>query len=317
MLRREVVVLDRRKFIHSLMGLGVALSMWSPAVAQEEAKKKVAVCSTTQVADFVRQVVGDTWEVKCVLGAAQDPHTYETTSDDLAAVKAADICFENGWHLEGHDWMQKLGGNAGKTVVTCVNGIKPLEFDEDGTIVNDPHAWFSPKNATIYVNNIVKGLSQLDPENADEYELRADLFKIQLKALDHWTSLQVNAIPKDRRVLATHHDAFGYFCQAYGFKAVSPMGWNTEELTSVSIQQKQEVVEKLRTMGVRSMFVESSVNPELIQGIAKEAGVKLGGTLYADAMGEEGSAGETYIGMMRENVIKIVTGLKPDEEVQK
>ena len=131
-----------------------------------------------------------------------------------------------------------------------------------------------------------------------------------MRTLNHWIGVQVNAIPRSRRILVTHHDAFGYFSKAYGFTAVSPVGWTTGEMAGVAIDQRQKIVKQIRDLGVKSIFVESSANHELLDGIAKETGISVGGELYSDAMGELGSAGETYIGMMRENVKTIVEHLK-------
>lgn len=292
--------------------VGVALLFPNADIlfAQEETKKLVAVCSTTQIADFTRQVVGDRWEVVCVLAPGEDPHTYEVGNDDLLSVKRADLCLENGWNLEGHAWMSNLAKTAGKPVVTCVENVKPLKVDEEGETVNDPHAWFNTTNASIYVTNICNAVSKLDPDNAKEYKARADLYNIQLRGLNFWINETVNAIPKARRILVTHHDAFGYFSQAYGFKAISPVGWTTGELAGVSIEQRQAIVNQIRELGVKSIFIETSINRETLEGIAKETGISIGGELYSDAMGGKGSAGETYIGMMRENVLTIVKHLK-------
>jgi manganese/iron transport system substrate-binding protein len=277
---------------------------------EENAKQLVAVCSTTQVADFTRNIVGDRWEVVCVLAPGEDPHTYEIGADDSLAVKRADLCLENGWNLEGHSWMSKLATNAGKPIVTCINGVEALDIELDGETTKDPHAWFDTKNAMIYVNNIKQAVIKIDPENKTEYEARAKLYLIQLRALNQWVAEQVNAIPKARRILVTHHDAFGYFSQAYGFQAISPVGWTTGELAGVSIDQKRKIVDQIRELGVKSIFVETTINRELLDDIARETGIKVGGELYSDAMGGEGSAGETYIGMMRENVLTIVKHLK-------
>jgi len=303
--------------------LGIALVLFAvlacslnQASAQEkETKKLVAICSTTQTADFTRQIVGDRWEVICVLAPGEDPHTYELGPDDSVAVKRADLCIQNGWNLEGHGWMQKLAKDAGKPLVNCVENVKPLEIKEDTEegepkTVNDPHAWFDTKNAIIYVTNIRNYVSKIDPENADEYKARAALYIIQLRALNHWITEQVNAIPKARRILVTHHDAFGYFSQAYGFKAISPVGWTTSEVAGVSVDGRKQIVDQIRELGVKSIFVETSVNRKILDGIARDTGITIGGELYSDAMGAPGSAGETYIGMMRENVLTIVKHLK-------
>jgi manganese/iron transport system substrate-binding protein len=295
---------------------GLILAMLLPwcdsALAQDNSadRKRVVVCSTTQIADFTRQIVGDRWEVICVLAPGEDPHTYEVGNDDLLTVKRADLCVENGWNLEGHGWMKNLAETAGKPLVTCVDNVAPLLIQGNEEKVNDPHAWFDTGNAAIYMTNILNAVSNLDPAHADEFAARAKLYQVQIRALDYWIKEQVNAIPKNRRILVTHHDAFGYFSQAYGFQAISPVGWTTGELAGVAIDQRQQIVQQIRDLGVKSIFVETSVNRELLDGIARETGISIGGELYSDAMGPAGSAGETYIGMMRENVLTIVRHLK-------
>lgn len=303
-------------FLRSCFSFFIALSILTtalpPATAQghNSTKKLVVVCSTTQTADFTRNIVGDRWEVICVLAPGEDPHTYEVGNDDAFSVARADLCIENGWNLEGHSWMHKLADNSNKPIATCVAGVAPLLIELHGEPVKDPHAWFDTKNAMIYVDNIRKAVSKIDPENADEYDARTKLYLVQIRALNQWIGAQVNAIPKARRILVTHHDAFGYFGKAYGFKAISPVGWTTGELAGVAIDQKQKIVKQIRELGVKSIFIETTINRELVDDIARQAGVTVGGELYSDAMGAQGTAGETYIGMMRENVLTIVKHLK-------
>ena len=289
---------------------GWLLQLTETCAAQDNASRPVVVCSTTQVAEFARQIAGDRWEVVCVLGAGEDPHTYEVGNDDLISVKRSTLCLDNGWNLEGHDWMRKLATNAGKPIVSCVEGVKPLVTDEDGESVNDPHAWFDLDNAMIYVANVRNALRELDPDHAQEYNDRAKLYLLQLRVLKQWAAAQVNQVAKSQRILVTHHDAFGYFARAYGFRAVSPEGWTTGELAGVSIEQRQGVVKQIRELGVKAIFVETSTNEELLDGIARETGVGIGGSLYSDAMGPADSAGESFIGMYRENVLTIVNALK-------
>ena len=109
----------------------------------------------------------------CVLAPGQDPHLYEIKPGDAATVAKADLCLENGWHLEGKEWMKTLAKNAGKPLVTCVEGVEPLELEEDDQVIHDPHAWFSPRNATVYVRNITRGIAEVDPDHKAEYEARA------------------------------------------------------------------------------------------------------------------------------------------------
>ena len=292
----------------------VALSslMLSFAAYGEESRKPRIVCSTTQVADFTRQVVGDRCEVDSILKPGQDPHLYEPKPGDGDIVVKADLCIENGWHLEGKDWMRSLAKDHNKKIITCVAGIAPYELQEGDAKVADPHAWFSPLNATIYVSNILKGVQELDPAHRDEYAARADLYTQELRALHIWSHKQLSDIPSKKRILVTSHDAFNYFCKTYQFEPRSPAGWSTgQEIGGgVTPERMAKTVDSIRSAGVKAIFVETSVNKKLIQQIATEAGVRIGGELYSDSMGPPGSAGETYIGMMRENVLAIASGLR-------
>lgn len=283
-----------------------------PTVAAAQENRPVIVCSTTQVADFARQVVGDRMEVKSILAAGQDPHLYEKKPGDAQLVSTADLCLENGWHLEGNDWMRKLAEQTGRPIVSCTEGCMPLQVPGVEQAMHDPHAWFSCTNAAIYVRNIRDAVMKLDPEHEDEYRSRAALYLDQLRALNNWIVREVSKIPTEQRVLVTSHDAFNYFCQAYGLKSATPVGWSTgnEVGAGISPQRRHDTVESIRQHHVSAIFVETSVNPTMVRQIAKEAGVEIGGELYSDSMGAPGTAGETYIGMMRENVITIVEALK-------
>jgi manganese/iron transport system substrate-binding protein len=299
-------------FIPILLFIAGLLSFEANELRADE--KKIIVCSTTQTADFARQIVGDRCEVISVLAAGEDPHICTPGGNDSANVGRADLCLRNGWNLEGNSWMKTMANNAGKKLVTCIEGVEPLEaVGHEGT-AKDPHAWLDPKNAKIYVENIRDAVVELVPEHADEFRMRADLYILQLRALDQWIKRSLGTIPKNQRILITHHDAFGYFCKAYGMKTFSPVGWTTGELTGVSLQRKQEIIDEIRERGVPAIFVETSTNDDLLTGIAHDAGVAVGESLYSDAMGPSGSAGETYIGMMRENVVRIVKGLAPKKE---
>lgn len=271
------------------------------------------VCSTTQTADFARQIVGDRFRVVSILAAGEDPHLYKVVPRDARLVADATLCIRNGWNLEGNQWMEKLAANAGKPLVTCVEGIAPLELEEaEGHRVKDPHAWFSPRNAAVYVRNIQLGLAQVAPQHRDEFAARSELYANQLRVLHAWIQKHVNQIPVEKRVLVTSHDAFNYFCQAYRFRSAAPVGWSTgaEVGGGLTAARRQETVKSIRSFGVPAIFVETSVNEKMIKQIAEDAGVSIGGKLYSDSMGPPESAGETYLGMMRENVLTIVRGLK-------
>jgi len=280
-------------------------------VSAAEDKPRI-VASTTQTADIAKEIVGDRCEVICILGPGVNPHVYQPVPGDSRLVESADLCLENGLHLEGKNWMQSLAkDNGNKPLVTCTDGVQPLDLEYEGQMVKDPHAWFDPRNAAIYANNILKGIIEMDPEGEQEYKARTELYLQQLRVLDAWIEKQVSRIPPDRRILVTSHDAFNYFAARYGFKVRSPVGWSTgsEIGGGMTPERRKTVVASIRDFNVPAIFVETSVNPKMIKQIAQEAGVKIGGELYSDAMGEEGTAGETYIGMMRENVVQIANAL--------
>lgn len=288
-------------------------SVWA-----DRSNKPVIVASTTQIADFARQVAGDQAVVKSILAPGADPHTYNVTPNDVQIVLSADLCIDNGLHLEGKNWMATLAKDAQKPLLTATDGIQVLSVDEDGQTLADPHAWFSPKNAAVYVNNITKGIISLDPENSAHYKARAKLFLQQLRVLDAWIREQINTIPVQKRILVTTHDAFNYFCQEYRlneknrFLSIAPVGWSTgaEVGAGITPERRRKVIDSINASGAPAIFVETTINPKQIREIAKETGVKIGGELYSDSMGSEGSAGETYIGMMRENTLLIVNALR-------
>lgn len=276
--------------------------------------KKVIVASTTQIADMARNIAGESAVIRCILAPGADPHTYSPTPKDIDMVVSADLCLENGLHLEGKNWMATLARDAGKPIATCTEGLPPIEIPGQGATIPDPHAWFSIPNVAMYVHNIVKALTSLDPENKTAYAHRARLYLQQLRVLDGWIRETVSTIPPQRRVLVTTHDAFNYFCHEYRFNpdhrylSIAPVGWSTggEVGAGMTPERRKEVVDSIKNSGAAAIFVETTISPKLIREIARETGVDLGGSLYSDSMGDAGSAGETYIGMMRENILTIV-----------
>ncbi|PIE59547.1 MAG: ABC transporter substrate-binding protein [Desulfobulbus propionicus] len=284
----------------------------------KEGDLPVIAASTTQIADFTRQITGDQATVVSILAPGADPHTYQPTPADVQKVLAADLCIENGLHLEGKNWMATLAKDAGKPLLTATNGVDPIAIDEEGASIPDPHAWFSPKNVAVYVNNITRALTKMSPEHTGRYQARAKLYLQQLSVLDGWIREQVSQIPLHRRILVTTHDAFNYFCREYAFNeknnflSIAPVGWSTgaEVGAGMTPERRKKVVASIKASQTPAIFIETTINPKQIREIARETGVKIGGELYSDSMGAAGTAGERYIGMMRENVLLIVLALR-------
>jgi len=306
-----------RRILLAVLTCGLLLLAALLSEASEATTPFKVVASTTQIADFARQIVGDRGDVRSILAPGADPHTYQPTPADVQLVLAADLCLENGMHLEGKSWMATLAKDAGKPLVTATDGLEPLRITDGGESIMDPHAWFSPRNVAVYVNNITRAMMEFDPSHSKEYQARAKLYLQQLRVLDSWVREQVNQIPPQRRILVTTHDAFNYFCREYKFNpendflSIAPVGWSTgaEVGAGITPERRRMVVQSIKDSGAPAIFVETTINPKQIREIASETGVKIGGELYSDSMGPEGSAGETYIGMMRENVLLIVNAL--------
>ncbi|MEC9094020.1 MAG: metal ABC transporter substrate-binding protein, partial [Planctomycetota bacterium] len=149
-----------------------------------------------------------------------------------------------------------------------------------------------------------------DPTNESLYRSNASKYLLKLDDLDSWIRSELAQL-SGPKILATHHDAFGYFARDYDFEIVSLAKWSTEEIGGgTSLARRQELINAIRKQGVKAIFTESSINPEIMTVIAKETGAKLGGKLYSDAMGAKGSQGETYIGMMKANVTTLINALK-------
>lgn len=303
-----------------MRGILIVLFGLSLATGLAAEERPLIVCSTTQIADFTRQVVGDRMRVHSLLAVGADPHTYQPTPGDARLVTQAALVIENGLNLEGKNWMATLAADSGRPMLTATDGVRLLELSaqeqaEEG-YAHDPHAWFDPANAAVYVNNIARAVIALDPAHEGEYRARSELYLAQLRALDAWIRRQVAAIPPQRRLLVTSHDAFGYFCRSYGFAARAPVGWSTgaELGAGLTPDRRRQVVASIRESGVPVVFIETSVNPAVLSQIADEAGVRVGPSLYSDSMGAAGSAGATYLGMMRENVLALVAGLAGEDE---
>jgi ABC-type Zn uptake system ZnuABC Zn-binding protein ZnuA len=267
-----------------------------------------AVATTTMIADLVRQVGGHRVEVKGIMAPGGDPHVYKPVPSDAEAISHAQVVFVNGLKLE--HWIDDLihnAGGEGKRVVVVSDGVAARKSPFDAS-VPDPHFWFDVKRWRQAATNVEKALSALDAPGASVYAANARLYDAQLASLDGWVRERVKAVPAERRKLVTSHDAFAYFGESYGFQVVPVQGISTD--AEASTQDVARVVDLVKQVGVKTLFVETSVNPKLIEQVARETGSKVGGALYSDSTGPLDSPGGTYVGMVRDNVSLLVEGLK-------
>ncbi len=274
-------------------------------------------CTTSQVADAVRNIMGKNAEVTALMGPGVDPHLFRPKPSDVIKLRRADVVFYNGLHLEGRiaDTLERLAET--KPVIAMAQGLleaqdprlmKPTEFAG----YYDPHVWHDVELWSICVQYAADRLADYDPTRGDEYLANATAYRQELADLDAECRTKLATIPTNRRLLVTAHDAFGYFSAAYGLETIGLKGISTED--EADFQHLDEVRALLVARKIPAVFVESSTSPRLVNQLIEEcrsAGheVRVGNELYSDAMGSAGSGAEFYTGMIRANVTAIVDGL--------
>jgi len=266
-----------------------------------------AVSSINIISDIVQNIGGDKVDSYSICGVGVDQQTNQKNKKKKRKVSKSKIVFINGFNLE--HWIEEMIKGAGgeKKVVTVSEGITPMT-DEKGFGDPDPHAWFDVANVKTYAENIAIGLKEIDPENAEYYEANLKKYLSELESLDNWIKSEITKIPEDKRILITSHDAFRYFGRAYGLEVKGLQGISTE--AKVRTEDFKNIIDLIKEKKIRSVFIETSVNPKLLEQISDETGAQVGGTLYSDSIGNEGTDEGSYIGAVKFNVNTIVNSLK-------
>ncbi|KPV60080.1 manganese transporter [Paenibacillus sp. A3] len=308
-----------KRFIMTIMFLALAVSLAACGASKEKenaAPGKVKITATIgMIADIVKQVGGEHVEVTGLMKAGVDPHLYKASQGDLKKLDQADIIFYNGLHLEGKmtDVFEKMEKTKPTVAVTKNIPESKLRGMEDGTGAHDPHVWFDVKHWISVTETVRDELSKHDAANAADYKKNAEAYIKQLEELHQFAKEQIASIPEKQRVLVTAHDAFGYFGDAYGIKVMGLQGISTaSEYGSKDVSDLRDF---LVANKIKAVFVESSVPKKSIEAViegAKKQGheIQIGGELFSDAMGEEGTPEGNYIGMVKHNINTIVQALK-------
>jgi len=285
-----------------------------------------AVASFSILGDLVKNVGGEAVAVTTLIDPGVDAHTYDPAPADLVVLAEANVIFENGLGFE--PWLDGFFESTQPpgTRVVVTEGITPREVGQDadeheeeedagdGHGQFDPHVWHDVANVIILVGNIRDALVATDPVRAELYEANAAAYIAELEALDASIREQVGTLPPERRKLVTSHDTFGYFADAYGFEVIgTALGSISTEAGDPSARDIATLITQIEEAGVPAIFAENVANPDLMESIAAEAGVVLAPPLYTDALGPQGSPGETYVGMMQSNVTTIVDALSGDQ----
>lgn len=302
-----------------LLGLAGCQSEDVPEASAGPAGYPYQVTATVgMVADIVREVAGPRAEVTGIIGEGVDPHLYKPTSTDVKRLQAADVIFYNGLMLEG---------KMADVLVAVARKGKPVHavtetIAEEGDYVivddeshHDPHVWMDVKGWMKAVEVVRDALAAYDPDNAGEYESRAEAYLGGLVELDDYARQSIGSIPEDLRVLVTAHDAFGYMARAYGLEVRGIQGLSTE--SEAGVQDIERLVSLLAEKKIPAVFVETSVSDKNVRALlegarAKGHELRIGGELFSDAMGEAGTYEGTYLGMIDHNVTMITRALGGD-----
>jgi zinc/manganese transport system substrate-binding protein len=289
---------------HHLSRLIAALALLANSGAFAQSKLHV-VASFTVLADLARNIGGDRVAVTTLVGPNGDVHSYVPTPADAKALAGAKLVVLNGLGLEGATgrFMETAARDAKGVIASA--GITPLRAA--GEV--DPHAWQSIGNAKIYVTNIRDALIAVDPAGKGVFDVNAAAYLRQLDALDAEVKADIAKIPPDRRKLITTHQAFGYFAAAYGIEFIAPHGLATE--AEGSARDVAQIIKQIRAEHIPAVFLENVTNPRLMEEIARESRVRLGGTLYSDALTPPDGPAPTYIDLIRHNVNQLVAALAP------
>jgi len=301
-----------RRRVLTLVGAAMALP-FGAATALAEAPLKV-VATTGMIADAARQVGGDLVEVRALMGPGVDPHSYRQTRSDIVAMTRADLVLHHGLYLEAqmeaffHDFGRK------RPLVAVAEALprEALRGHDDYENKFDPHVWMVPDLWTQVVAEVQRALTEVHPEAAEVFAANARAHLAEIDALSAYAKKTLAGVPDPARVLVTAHDAFGYFGDAFGFEVMGIQGISTE--SEAGLNRIGALVDALVERKIGAVFVESSVSDRniraLIEGAAaKGHRVRIGGELFSDAMGPDGTYEGTYVGMIDHNVTVIASAL--------
>lgn len=282
---------------------------------QKDNNKLYIVATTGMIADIARNIGKDSVSVTALMGPGVDPHLYKATQGDLGKLQNSDVVLYNGLHLEGKmgevfEKLQKI-----KTVIPIARSIEEdlLLSDPTFTTAHDPHIWFDVSIWASTINEVERTLIIADPESKQYYHQNAEAYREKLLKLHEWVTTQIATIPAEQRIMITAHDAFNYFGRAYDIEVRGLQGIST--LSEFGLKDRVDLVNFIVERKIKAVFVETSVSEKNIKAIIegceqKGHKVMIGGKLFSDAMGAEGTPEGTYEGMVKANVNTIVEALK-------
>lgn len=277
------------------------------AVISATNDKIVALSTFTIIADMVGEVGGDKVESISLTKPGAEIHGYQPTPDDLVQASKADIMFENGMNLEV--WTEKLRASIPDVpVIKVSDGVQVQYISEDAYAGKpNPHAWMSPEQGLIYVENIRKGLTAQAPQHADYFAARAEAYSDEIRAVDKQLEVALSQLPENNRVLVTCEGAFSYLTTDYGLTEKYLWAINSE--SQGSPQQVAKIIEVVKEKQIPAVFCESTVEPRIQQEVVAATGARFGGTLYVDSLSPADGPASTYLKQLQHTADTIINGL--------
>lgn len=296
----------RQLFLTTMVGLFLVAAAMSPAFANSKFK---AVTTFTVIADMARNVAGDAAEVVSITKPGAEIHNYQPTPGDILKAQNAKLIFWNGLGLEL--WFEKFFNNLSNVPSVIVSeGVEPMGIAKGPyTGKPNPHAWMSPKDAVIYVENIRKAFVKHDPENADTYNRNAESYKKRIEQALAPVRKVIDAVPEERRWLVTSEGAFSYLARDFGLKEVYLWPINADQQGTP--QQVRAVIDTVRKHKIPAVFSESTISPAPAKQVARETGARYAGVLYVDSLSEKDGPVPTFLDLLRVTSQTIADGLKP------
>jgi zinc/manganese transport system substrate-binding protein len=286
--------------------LFTSLSLFSFSLSMYAQDEPMVVSSASIFADMASAIGGDLIESVSIVPIGGDPHIYEPTPGDIRKLLNADLILQNGLTFEG--WITDLIKNSGSKapVVTITEGIAPITSAQHLNAV-DPHAWMEPVNGKVYAHNIKNALLQLLPDHHEQINVQFESYIEALDSLDMYIKEQIARIDTHKRILITSHDSFHYYGKRYGLQLESVLGTSTD--ADVRTSDLMRLNEVIQSHNIPVVFIESTINPKLLNQVAADNGISIGGKLYSDSLGDKDSPASTYLKMVRHNTDVIVGGL--------
>ncbi|KAF6666397.1 metal ABC transporter substrate-binding protein [Pantoea sp. EKM101V] len=284
------------------------------ATSSNAAEKFKVVTTFTVIADMAKNVAGEAAEVTSITKPGAEIHEYQPTPGDIKRAQGAQLIMANGLNLER--WFERFYQHLeGVPEVIVSAGITPIGIGEGPYNGKpNPHAWMSPDNALIYVDNIRDALVKYDPANAETYRQNAAAYKQKISAAIAPLRQQIAGIPENKRWMVTSEGAFSYLARDLGMKELYLWPINSDQQGTP--QQVRKVIDQVRKQGIPAVFSESTVSDKPARQVARETGAHYGGVLYVDSLSQAQGPVPTYLDLLSVTTETLVKGLKAGESAQ-